>query len=500
MRLLSLVAGMVLLQNPWAAPRAFAADRPAEEELFGAPASASPSKQSAAPSSPEPEEAPAPSRLSDQDARGMAPSETQDAFETGEVGPVDPLKVGGQVYLRSFAQFLENVAPSRARFSAPTLVDGYLDARPNSRLRGFVLARMSYDPALDTSSALNQLLGTSVSPLQIAANPGVALDQAWLRFDIDRVVFVTAGQQHVRWGTGKFWNPTDFLTPQRRNPLLPFDPRVGASMVKLHIPYEEKGWNFYALALFNNDGPSSTLGKVGGAARAEVVVNTFELGVDAVIQRGRRPRFGLDLSGALGPLDVYAEAALKTGSEGTRWRVVPLPEGGDSLVRSVEELPSPSGLTPAITGGFSWTFAYADNHTATLGLEYFYNSLGYTDPSLYPWLIYQNAFQPFYVGKHYASVYLLFPAPWDKDHANFTLSNLGNLADLSFVSRLDYSVRVLTHLTLEAFIAGHYGNKTGEFRLQVDIRPGLTINGIAVPSVFLPASVFEMGVGARISI
>jgi hypothetical protein len=45
-----------------------------------------------------------------------------------------------------------------------------------------------------------------------------------------------------------------------------------------------------------------------------------------------------------------------------------------------------------------------------------------------------------------------------------TLSTIGNLSDRTFVSRLDTSVLVLTYLTVEAFVAGHYGHKVGEFR------------------------------------
>ena len=31
-------------------------------------------------------------------------------------------------------------------------------------------------------------------------------------------VFVTAGKQHVRWGTGRFWQPTDYLHPRQAQP------------------------------------------------------------------------------------------------------------------------------------------------------------------------------------------------------------------------------------------------------------------------------------------
>jgi hypothetical protein len=48
------------------------------------------------------------------------------------------------------------------------------------------------------------------------------------------------------------------------------------------------------------------------------------------------------------------------------------------------------------------------------------------------------------------------------------LSTIGNLSDRSFVTRLDYSYTLLTHLSLEAFAGVHYGYRSGEFRLGAD--------------------------------
>src|SRR6185503_115229 len=133
------------------------------------------------------------------------------------------------------------------------------------------------------------------------AGPTVVLDQLWLNFDIGRAVFVTAGRQHVKWGVSRFWNPNDLLHADRRDSLAQFDARVGESLVKLHVPWEQAGWNLYALALLENPGRSDTVGSIGGAARAEAVFGTAELGLDTVVRRNARSRFGGDLSAGLGP-------------------------------------------------------------------------------------------------------------------------------------------------------------------------------------------------------
>ena len=43
-------------------------------------------------------------------------------------------------------------------------------------------------------------------------------------------------------------------------------------MLKLHVPWEAKGWNFYGVAMLDNAGPASTLGRIGGAVVHHVAV------------------------------------------------------------------------------------------------------------------------------------------------------------------------------------------------------------------------------------
>jgi len=487
--------------------------RPSEDSIFGGPASesepsgATPTEQptSVNPSAP-PAQPPAveqSGREETRDEQALSGTGFQEKFGSEEHAE-DPLKIGGQFYLRALAQGNEGVSFGETSFSAPTLVDGYFDARPTDRLRGMVVGRLSFDPTLlsQSSAVPGQGGGTR-------ANPSVLLDQAWLRFDIARTVFVTAGKQHVKWGTSRFWNPTDFLSPQRRDPLAIFDARTGASMLKLHVPWEDKGWNFYGIALLDNAGPASTLGRIGGALRAEVVLGEAEMGVSAVLQRGRKPRFGFDVSSALGPIDVYAEAALKKGSDAPLYR---LPTGVtvDEFLEQIRDIPIntlddirnlpvesyfPDGLTPQVSGGFTYTFAYSENDTVTVGVEYFYNSTGYNVAAAYPYLIAQGQYQPFYVGQHYGAIYALLVGPGSWDKTSFILSNLGNLSDRSFTTRFDVLHRALSYLSVEAYVAASYGNKGGEFRFALDYPP-FVVDGKAL----VPAPTVQVGAGLRINL
>jgi hypothetical protein len=484
---------------------AAAQDRPSESQMFGGDAAPeAPPAKTAAPetAAPEPQEP------------GKAPPATRDAeilgatrsdMFTEEAAPDDPLEIGGQLYLRAQSTALEGQSPDDFSFSAPSLLDVYLDARPNDRVRGFVLGRMSFDSTLPTESgqfgairapdATGGSLG-SASPAALFApqtrGPRVALDQLWLRFDVAHTLFVTAGKQHVRWGTGRFWAPTDYLHFRRRNPLDVFDARSGTTLLKLHLPIESKAWNFYAFAVTEGSGATPTLGSVAGAARAELVFGPAELGLGAFVQRYRRPKWAADLSAGIGDLDVYGELAVRDGRDIDRVQfspnaVVPEFEPAPSwespedtarrqlaqVVDAFYPLYRSRGLKAQAVGGLSYSQKYNDNDTFTLGAEYFYNGLGHHGPAPYPGLVLPHSTELvdaatfFYLGQHYGAVFLALPSPYSLDSHSFTLSTLGNLSDLSFITRLDYSLVLLTHARFEAFISARYGQENGEFRFGV---------------------------------
>ena len=496
------------------ASAAAAQDRPSDEDIFGKPAQ----EERPAPPAPPPGAAqPAPGERSkpappaaEAERGGPRALEPEPGVEGRLFGSLskteDPLKIGGVLYLRSNLLAREHTPPSQWTLDAPTLTDVYLDVRPTDRVRGFVLGRMFFDPTL-TSSATGLVPGATQPP-----NPQVLLDQLWLRFDVERTAFVTLGRQHVKWGVGRFWNPTDYLHAVKRNPLAVFDERTGTTMARVHVPWEARGWNFSAVAVFeplvtqastavlaSQVGQGATeaaaqpatasnqLGAIGGGARAEIVLGTWELGLDAVAQRGIRPRYGIDLSGGIWELDVRGELAVRTSSD------VPLYRGTLASFATYE----PSGIRPMAVVAADWSHKYSDEDTFTVGAEYFYNSNGYRydERGLYPVLLANNAFTPFYLGRHYAGAYLLLPKPGSWNLHSFTLSVLGNLSDRSAVARLDWSVTLLTYLVAEAYLQGHFGTNGGEFRLGLDVPPTTV-----TPAVFLGAPIADVGVALRLSL
>jgi hypothetical protein len=482
-----------------------AQERPSEEDLFGAPAAT-------------PSPTPTPTATPPADPRA-------DAFLTGpgraapearwEQGKEDPLDVGGLLYLRTATTWVDGVPPADWPLAAPLLLDAYLDARPNDRVRGFVLGRLTYDPTIATTRT--DLLGRTITQPQSRA----VLDQLYVNFDVDRTVFVTAGKQHVKWGTGRFWNPGDFLHPVRKNPLAQFDDRTGMTMVRAHLPWEARGWNLYGAALLEDLAGDTakpgqgTLGQVGGAARAEVVLGGAELAASVAAQRGHAPRFGFDGSFALWELDVTAELALTKGRDAPAWRAT-----GDPGTLAGWQQYAVTEVTPQAVVGVAWSWKYSDEDALTLGGEYFYNAAGYDDPRVYPVLIAspvlpvgadgyvtaggtvdpRTAFTPFYLGRHYAGAFLTLPAPGRWNDTTLTFSALANLSDGSGLLRLDHAVVLNTYLALETFLAGHVGKEGGEFRLGFTV-PGQGLGGgFQTPPLTLATPVLDLGVALRLKL
>ncbi|MEA2696293.1 MAG: hypothetical protein QOI66_564 [Myxococcales bacterium] len=484
------------------AGRAQAQARPDEQSMFGGPAA--PSTPAAPPAEGTPAAAP-PAATNQPAAAAATPAagggSDRDRFVLGDpnaatklgadAAPDNPLTIGGQLYLRAQTSLPWHGDPDTWTLAAPSLIDVFFDARPNDRVRAYLLGRVSYDPtAAPGSSAVApsttgvDMPTTGFTSFNSTRGPAALLDQMWIAFDIERRVFVTAGKQHVKWGTGHIWTPTDYLHPTKRNPLDIFDIRSGVTMLRLQVPFEEQAANLYGYAVFEDPNTaSSRLEQVAGAVRAEFILLGAEIGLDVFAKKGQKARFGVDLSTGVGDFDVYADAAIRYGED---FYVV------------TEDNPTParlSGVKTQLVAGASWSRKYNDNDLFTIGAEYFYNQPGYTGSGIYPILIQQAAMHLdlplanfFYLGRHYAAVSLALPAPYSWNYTTFTLSTLGNLSDGSYVSRLDYSVTFLTHLTFQAFAALHFGQEGGELRFQY-VANGVTI----VPTPFV-----DLGVALRL--
>lgn len=435
-----------------------------------------------------------------------------------ETAPDDPLRLGGQLYTRLLGSMTESSRVGEMTLSNPSLVDVYLDARPNDRVRGMVVGRLTYNPIATTYLVPGLTYGSTTE-----SQTNAILNQLWLRFDLARSVFVTVGKQHVKWGTGRFWNPTDYLQAAIKDPLEPFDVRTGVPMVKFHVPWESNGWNFYGIAFLDSLKPEPSLERMGAAFRGEAVFGTVEVGLDTLLQGSRSPRFGVDVSAGLGPFDAYGEVGVRRDSRSVLWRKIPGVESddladeyeawqpgdatanGNPIMQLAADL---GGYYPNATLGASISRIINDNDNLTFGVEYNLNPAGYADANDYAWLLFQGDFTPFYLGQHYGAFYALLSGPGRWEDASFTFSTLGNLSDFSFVSRLDFSTLLLTHLRLEAYVGTHYvlrpgavfdPKAIGEFHLAIESDPTV-VDGQSIPALSIPGPRFDVGLSLRINI
>jgi hypothetical protein len=419
----------------------------------------------------------APKANGDQDKQDEQNEQTQEEqFERRlQARSERALDMGGGLFSQLRYSVLAEGRPEEFPLSQPNFLDVYLDARPNKRLRVYADGRLSYTPT--TSARLgvtgSGVTGSGVTDSRDAVTQTEAvLDELWVKFDIDRTVFVTAGRQHLRWGVGRFWFPNDFLFEQRRDPLALFDVRTGADIVKLHVPVESLGWNFYAVAnLAGADSPE----QVGAAARAEFLAGVTEFAFSAAAKRDDPLQLGLDISTGIGWFDLRAAVSVLRGVDEPFFRGASNLQNFDEItLQNVSELQIPERYSreddwiPRALAGGEVGIPYGEDDTFYVGAEYFFNEAGYSNPELYPWLIFNGAFRPLYTGRHYASVYALLPAPGEWDDTSFSVSTLGNLSDRSFLSRLDYSVNVLTHMRVFVFGSATYG-ENGEFTQEIKV-------------------------------
>jgi hypothetical protein len=400
------------------------------------------------------------------------------------------LAVGGQAYFRLNGVFLEHTSPAHGALSSPNLLDVYLDARPNDRVRAFAKGRVKYDATVRD--------GSTDDFGNVRRATTALLPELWLKFDLARTLYVTLGRQPLRWGSGYFWNPTDFVNRTRKDPLAVFDERPGVDALKLHLPVESLGWNFYALAL---TGAADRAERVGVAGRAEFAVWQMELATSASWRQGDALRLGADLTMGLWDLDLRLEAAVTHGDRTTYFKgpadftVMP-PVFPASYSRRDEWLPH-------LMGGLEWTIPYGDDDSLVMGAEYSWQQAGYTDPDLYPALFAQGTYNPLYTGRHYAGVYALAMGPGRWDDGTLLLAGLGNLSDRSFMARAEVRVLVLTYLSLNAFAGYHFGaNGELHYSLRVPPAPQAVVDalpaewqGLAASGMDLNAPAVEVGLG-----
>jgi len=399
------------------------------------------------------------------------------AKEKREALDDDKLQIGGLFYPRTGVFFASGRDLGDQTVTANTLIDLFLDKSgyTSDRVRMYVRGRLIYTP---TGGQTQIIPGAPVLDKYTAL-----LDQAWIKWDVARRVYLTLGAQHVRWGTSRLWNPVEAIYAERRDPLTLFDTRTGVPMFKVHVPIERLDWNVYAIALADR---AVDLSHVGAAGRLEMVLAGAAVGLTATKRKDIDPRFGVDLSTPIWDLDFTGEVGLEKKADG--WHTMS-------------------------SAGLAYSIKYSDQDSVQFGAEYFFNpdaqssTTAVVDKAM-SWFAQGMAsagdpskpkpsglpFAPFYTGRHYAALYLLLMSPGSWNDTTFTLSAIQNLSDKTGTVRLDCRTLVLTDITLELYGATFFGDD-GEFRFYakaISARAG----GVEV----VPRPIAQVGVNLRMSL
>lgn len=112
---------------------------------------------------------------------------------------------------------------------------------------------------------------------------------------------LTIGRQVLSWGSGRFWNPTDLLSPFAPTDI-DREVRRGIDAFRASIPLAET-IQLEVLVL-----PQLELRNVGGVLRTQVNVKGFDI-APSVAKYMRDSVIGLDVTGDIGPVGVHGEAA-----------------------------------------------------------------------------------------------------------------------------------------------------------------------------------------------
>ena len=412
----------------------------------------------------------------DQDIFASAPAPKKD-----EPSIKDNLTLGGRLSIDTVGAILENSTVGEALYEYDTTLYTYLDARPNEETRGFVRMRTIHpDPTL-------------AEDLADAAGPRFDFDEIWIKIaGWDKRVYVTLGRQHVKWGTGRLWNPSDVLAPSVIDPLASYDYRLGTNLFKFHYPWEKEGANFYAIIDVDSLGIYK---KPGAALRVELLVHRAELSATAYGREGKAAILASDVSMGLGPVDVYAEFVMSTNQKMTFYRE------GPADLRPLQTYSRKKQWIPQLVAGVKYPLQYAEQKHLDIGLEYFYNGIGYNNRTLELASLVTGQSVPLYAGRQYFGILLGLPSPGKLQDTSFYVSNLYNISDRSGLSRLSSQTKFFKEALLELWASASYGSK-GEFRFEAPSDspgPGDTPAGETL-SATLIASGISRAIGASVSI
>lgn len=313
---------------------------------------------------------------------------------------------------------------------SPFVTSLFLDHKWSDHLRFFFRGQGTYHLVKDPIE--NELNSSAEENKDVETQ----LDELKVQFLAFKNLFVSLGVQKLKWGAGRFWNPSDFLNQEVKNLVEKEDRRAGLRLAKFHLPVNES--NFYYITHFS---PSHEQDWTGHALRYEVPIpSSITPGEISLTYYGRKNQEGRgagDISFALGPIDVYFEGAFAQSKE-----------------------------MNSFVAGVNYEWQYSDQDFLVFNLESFSNPGGVSSPDDYLGKIMNEQFIPFHVAQRYLAGSLYFPKPWHLTHTDFSIMLIHNQVDQGHYLRWGAVWYGYKKFTVSFFAGTRFGgSQNSEFRL-----------------------------------
>lgn len=390
-----------------------------------------------------------------------APAQSSDTSNAPAAAPTTsalgstPLVIGGRLEISSAFNKRQNQSASNADLVRSGTAELYLDSRPAEGLRGFVKGAITHSSASIPTQ-------NSAPP----SNVDLALYEMWVKWGGTSSVYTTVGKQKLKWGAASFWNPTDFLAVETKDPLATFDLRPGADLVKFHLPIEAQGHNLYAVIDLEN---ARRAHAPRVAARAELNYGfgdfTGELTTTVAVAKDKPTQLGIDLNTALGPVDFIAETAFTYKNKSRFYQRETVNSGGTQITQKDRS----KEVITQIVGGLRYDLKYSESDSANISLEYFWNDAGYADVALEAYSFIQGDSKRLYLANRYLAGSLFLAQPGAFNDSNVIVSALHNLTDKSWLAQAVVSHKIMTRSTWELGVVktGGAGEMTGSIPASV---------------------------------
>jgi hypothetical protein len=323
----------------------------------------------------------------------------------------------------------------------------YLDARPDADIRFFTKASVNY-PFTE-----NEDEDWSFDDI-------IQINEMFSDFNIGESLFLRAGKQTINWGVGRYFSPADLLNLTEIDPEDPDAELEGPLSVKMHLPVESNNFYLYTVVPEGIEDPSDLI----VAPKAEVLIDSTELGVGAYYRYNQAPSAMLTFTSAIGDVDLFGEGVVQYGSDKTF-------VDEESSVYSLETYDDKLFFKATLGASYMWNHEESDFSISASG-QYYYNGEGYDDPTILTdgmgavFVASSIASEDLAVNdlmessKHYGAANLTVTLVED---LSFGVFWLGNFNDLSGMLSPSISWQATDYVSLGFSLPWNYGDTGDEY-------------------------------------